>query len=392
MTLNLNIDLALNWLFNTGIYNKEQSILGGLNRGYNWRQRSYPYIYSEITGYAISVFVNAYKWTGNEEYLLLASQSANYLQRIQYLVKGDDTKGAIPHSLTLPELEVQNEYYSFDNAMCLQGFLDLNAIKPDLKLKESAQSIGDWLVLKMQQENGSFLSMYDSNIKNWQHGGEDVFGDGACLHAKHAIGLLKLNQATGEDRFLKAATQVCDWVISLQDADGSFRATERLQQVVTHSHCYATEGLLYAYFILGNDKYLKAARQAGDWLVRKQNKDGSINIAYKRDWKRMGRRITEVLFPWRVTDATSQAMRVWLILYYLDKNQQYIDVCNKAKTFLMRQQCITTTDPNALGGFYYSPGYPMMYTWCTMFAIHALYGLLNLDRNDGHRQVMLELF
>lgn len=388
------VDLALNWLVHSDVRhaNGDQVVRGGVNRGYNWRQRSYPFVYSEITGYAVSTFVNAYRWTDDESYVVLARQSADFLLGVQDLDGKDVVRGAIPHGLSLPDLELRRQYYSFDAAMCLQGLLDLNAIQSAQELQSSAQAIGDWLLGRMQQDNGAFLSMYDAETDEWRHAGEDFFDDDGCLHAKHAIGLLKLGHVTGDDRYTVAAKRVCDWVLGLQDDDGAFRATGRLRQVVSHPHCYATEGLLFAHYALGTERYLEAARRAGKWLLKGQNRDGSINIAYKRRWWRMGRRLTEKFFPRRVTDATAQAIRIWLILYYLDGDHRFLDACHRARGFLYRMQCTSSLDRNAVGGFYFWPGHPMMFTWCTMFALNTLYALEHVNREEGYQQIIAELF
>jgi len=385
--------LALDWLVHSDVrHDKDQTAQGGVNQGYNWRRRGYPFIYSEITGYAVSTFVNAYRWTADESYIALARRSADFLLRVQGLAEGDAARGAVPHSLSLPDRLPRLQYHSFDASMCLQGLLDLDAIRPAPELEGAAQAIGDWLLERMQRDKGSFLSMYDAETGAWQHAGDDFFCDDGCLHAKHAIGLLKLGRVTGDDRYIGAAERVCDWVLGLQDDDGAFRATERLRQVVSHPHCYATEGLLYAHFTLGTERYLESARRAGEWLLSVQNRDGSINIAYKRRWWRMGRRITEKFRPQRVTDATAQAIRIWLILYHLDGDRRFLDACYRAGGVVRRMQCTSSSDRNAVGGFYFSPGHPIMFTWCTMFAIHALYALEHAAREEGYQHMMTELF
>jgi uncharacterized protein YyaL (SSP411 family) len=388
------IDLALAWLAHTDIRHADgaQVVRGGVNQGYHWQERSYPFVYSEITGYAISTFVNAYRWTGDDGYVTLARQSADFLLGIQALAEKDGVCGAIPHSLSIPDLELDRRYYSFDAAMCLQGLLDLDAVAPASELRESAQAIGDWLLERMQQDNGAFLSIYDAAAGEWGHAGENFFDDDGCLHAKHAIGLLKLGCVTGNDRYTMAARRVCDWVLGLQDDDGAFRANTRTRQIVSHPHCYATEGLLYAYHTLGTDRYLDACRRAGEWLLSAQNRDGSINIAYKQRWWGMGRRVTEKFFPRRVTDATAQAVRIWLILYYLDGARRFLDAGHKARGFLHELQCTSSSDRNAVGGIYFWPGHPMMFAWCTMFAVGALYALDHVSSDGDYQRMIIELF
>jgi hypothetical protein len=106
----------------------------------------------------------------------------------------------------------------------------------------------------------------------------------------------------------------------------------------------------------------------------------------------MGRRITERVFPRRVTDATSQATRLWLILHYLTGDPRFLDAANKAAGFLRGMQHTDSADKNAFGGFYFWPGHPIMFTWATMFCAHALYALENVEREAGYGYLMNELF
>lgn len=387
------IDFALKWLQNSEIrcFN-EASAEGGYKNGYDWKNKQYPFVYSEITGYAISTFINIYRWTDKQYYLDLANQSARFLFDIQGLATSENVRGGIPHGLSLPDYKLNRQYYSFDSAMCLQGLVDLYTLDPSPDLLRSVRSLGDWLIHLMQQDNGSFLAMYDEVTDEIHHTSEDFFSDHGCLHAKHAIGLLKLWKVSGEKQYLDAANRVCDWVLGLQYEDGSFRATDWQEQVVNHPHCYATEGLLYSYHVTGSEDYLNAARRSGEWLLKIQNRDGSISIAYKRRWWRMGRRVTELVFPRRVTDATSQSVRIWLMLYYLYKDPRFLEAGKRAIQFLYKMQCLSSSDKNAIGGFYYWPGHPMMFTWCTMFATHAIYAYNSVKRENGLVSLMDELF
>jgi uncharacterized protein YyaL (SSP411 family) len=391
---NTALTLALDWLARSNLYHTEPNspAQGGVNQGYNWQARSYPFVYSEITGYAISMFVNAHGWQLGDDYLTLARQSARFVTRIQREAEADQLSGALPHGLTLPSLAVRRQYYSFDAAMCLQGLLDLQRLEPSDEWLNAARGIGDWLLTRMQQPEGSFLAMYDAPTRTERHPEDTLFGDGGCLHAKHAIGLLKLSQATHEPRYAEAARRVCDWVLRLQDADGAFWSSAPRQQVVSHTHCYATEGLLFAYYVLGDERYREAAARAGRWLLKAQNADGSISIVYKKPWWRMGRRLPEILFPRRVTDATPQAIRIWLSLYYLEGDTRFLTACRQAQRFVERMQCVSGADANAIGGFYYWPGHPMMFAWCGMFAAHALFALEHYQRPNGYQHLLTELF
>ena len=89
--------------------------------GYNWRQQRRTFLYSEITGYAISTYLRLYTWTGDSKYERLAREAGDALLRLQCWKADVPESGAVPHSLRTPDLRFDERYFSFDNAMILQG-------------------------------------------------------------------------------------------------------------------------------------------------------------------------------------------------------------------------------------------------------------------------------
>jgi hypothetical protein len=191
---------------------------------------------------------------------------------------------------------------------------------------------------------------------------------------------LKLFNVTGDTRFKESAEKVCAWVLNLQIENGAFSTTESRSYIFTHAHCYATEGLLYAYLSLGHKEYLEAIVNSGKWLIQAQNKDGSLYSFYNR----------HVLLPNKTTDATAQASRIWTILYHLTGERDYLHAAQKSARFLAHMQCQEKSDPNAFGGLFYQSRevgklryiYPILNTWPLIFAVHALSALKNVDKNN----------
>jgi rhamnogalacturonyl hydrolase YesR len=388
------VNLGLSWLAKSHIRHAKPDAAsrGGLNDGYDWVQQRYSFVYSEITGYGISLFVNAYRWTGEASYLTMAQESADFILQVMTLVKQKEHFGAVPKGYLLPGEEPLQQYNSFDAAMCLQGLLDLQRLQPSPDLLGAAEAIGNWLISKMQRNDGAFFSRYDAETNEGHHLGNHFFDDFGCLHAKHAIGLLKLYWQDRDPRFLEAARRVCTWVLTLQDADGAFRATERQPEVVSHAACYAIEGLLYAYADLREERFLQATVRGGEWLKRRQGRNGAIQIGYERRWWRPDRKIRKWLAPEPVSDATAQALRIWLLLYYQTGQNAFLEASRKAASFLRSMQCTHSTDADQLGGFYFKPGHPIQFTWCTLFAVHALAALDQAQRDSGFQKLIEELF
>ena len=398
--MNGNIESAIKWLAESNIRNNDKDTIsfGGINNGYDWQSKKYPYVYSEITGYAINSFLNIYKWLKEEKYLRYAKEAADYLLRIQSEDRNKTEYGAIPHSLTLPDLKVVRIYWTFDNAVLLHGIADLYSIIKEEKYYDTCLKIADWL-LSMQNQDGSFLAFYDANTGVKDHELKEFHGDNGCLHVKNALGLLKLADISNDEKYYNAAQKVCDWGLKLQDSDGIFWANPKKKYVFTHAHCYATEGYLYAYYIFNNQKYLTVAQMSGDGLIKLQNQDGSLYRIYKNRFS-IGSRIKERIHPWKTVDATAQAVRIWLILHSITNDEKYLKVAQKGISFLKSMQELGSKDDNMVGGFYYQCCDTfrarrlsnMMFAWCTEFSIAALCAFEHLEREGAYHEMIKELF
>ena len=355
---------------------------GGVSRGFDRRELAYEYAYTEITGYALSCLLDL-DAAGRADQLAAARA---YLLEVQHLADGSADAGAFCHSVDPQSGAVRREYYSFDAAMCVQGLADLHAASGDGEALAAAERGARWLVERAQLPDGSFRAVIVPGGEDEAAARDVIFGDQGVLHAKHAIGLLKVWRAGGEERYRAAARAVCDWALGLQNPDGSFRASPRSGQTASHTHCYAVEGLLYAGHCLGEERYQTAARRAGDWLARRQNRSGSLNIAYNRPPWTLGRRVVELVRPLQVGDATAQTLRIWLLLDAAAGESRYAAACARAMAFLRRAQVGEPADPRALGGIEYWPGHPMLFAWVGMFALQAARWLED-DARDHARMI-----
>jgi hypothetical protein len=409
-----NIDAAIRWLCESDILNKDkqQTSFGGVNNGYLWKEKKYQYVYSEITGYAINSFISISKWLADNAFFQYAKNSADYLIQLQEKEKSAFEYGGILHSLSLPDLNRNKKYYSFDNAVILHGLVNLYMLAKDERYYLACINIGDFLS-KMQKDDGSFYSFYDSENESINHRSDEFFFDFGCLHVKNCIGLFLLDQISGQKRYYQAALRVCDWGQRLQEKDGLFWANINKKYVFTHAHCYATEGYLYAYHFTGKQNYLNVAQKAGEALLDLQNSDGSLYRIYKNKLfmkyqysrkikKSFKRWFQEKKYPWKTLDATSQAVRIWSLLYSINKEVKFLEAAIKAVDFVMKNQALEVSDPNLKGGIFYqicnnfdgnevklSGG---MYTWCTQFGLSAFMLLKSAQKNKKFEELIIKLF
>lgn len=201
------------WISGSGIQRltEDRALIGGVYRGFDRQSDSYQYLYCEITGYYASAMINRYRRSSEPDMLYRSRSAAEFLLSTLNDAKDEISGRAFPHSLDLSG-RPKESYYSFDNAMCLQGLLHLQAADPYPRLMQAVTAVGGWL-LEMQRPDGSYWACEDGH----DAAADPIFKDGCCLHAKHAIALLKLAEVTGNGTFIEAAVRTCDWVRGLQD-------------------------------------------------------------------------------------------------------------------------------------------------------------------------------
>jgi len=373
---NIKYYSAVDWLIERQMIH-EGEWTGGFWHSYKLDTHSHPFIYHEITGYAVSLLINLYKQDNSAKMLELAILASNFLVSFQAKTDNKNVEGAFPFGIYPGRNNpIEERYYSFDTAMCASGLIDSYIACGLQQYLFSAISAADWLIQVMQNTDGSFRSCVDA-MRGEFFQLRTFAGDGGCFHAKNAIALLKIAQITGKDAYRESARKVCDWVILLQDKDGAIWANKLKNLVFTHAHCYAVEGLLYAGYNLGESKYYKAALRAAQWLCRIQNRDGSFYRHYKI--KKVGREKLDLLFPMKTIDATAQAIRIFIVIALIEKDNEFLEAAKRSINFLVGMQCYSS-DTNADKGFYYqlrdSLGQrrfaPSLMTWCTQFAISSI--------------------
>jgi len=354
----------LSWTVDSGVYigDINHPAYGGVHAGYDTKLKKWLFIYNEIIGYTISMLCMLYRMTGQPQYLDRAKASALFLLRHQISKDSGYVAGSFCEGLNFPDLGPMPRCYSFDTAMCIQGLLDLYQITGEKALLEAAEAAGKWL-LSMQDLSGFFLSFCDVETSRRGDSGPFFYQDKGCLHAKHAIALLKLHAANGNPKYQIAAEKVCDWVLSLQDSDGAFWANTTHSYVYVHAHCYATEGLFFASEKLKIPAYSNAVTHACDWLDAKiDTRDGILGTHKARNGFRpieakTSKHLFKLLrrvFPRQeiATDATIQSARLFLYRYLFNNYAQGLDKAKSIIQAFIPKVLYQGKDSSAKGGLY----------------------------------------
>lgn len=377
------MQLAINWLIQSKIHNLSQAnskTYGSFNDYYDLIKKSCPYAYTEITGYGTELLIDLYEKTNDYKYLENAKLAAKWITDMQYKGKDRNAFGSFHWNFSHAKKQKSSKVYSFDAGICIGALVELYKKTSDPTLLEAAKEGAEWLISVMQNPDSSLKPFYDlrkgfSTTEKWYLPKRfrtrfNWFEKSGCQHCKTVIGLLKLHSVTGDDRLENAARKLCEWTISQQDSTGSFEVYPQSRSVFAHTHCYAIEGLMYASEYLSSKKFSLAAKSAVLWLVEVQK-------LYERmpDWFHEGK-------PSSTIDSSSLAQAIRILSFFKNRDGENLhcdDITSTMLKHLLTMQCSSTRDSHALGGFYLTEynaklvkiKLPRVYSWPTMFAIHA---------------------
>jgi ubiquinone/menaquinone biosynthesis C-methylase UbiE/rhamnogalacturonyl hydrolase YesR len=132
----------------------------------------------------------------------------------------------------------------------------------------------DWL-LKAQQNSpdygySRFYSLYQ---KKWDRGYIETTG--------YIIPtMLQVSEYLKDNKYKQSAMQAADWLLEIQNSNGSFSDIDAGDaQVFDTGQCLL--GLNYLYSYTKENRFLEAAKKAGEWLIQEQENNGSwVQHAY----------------------------------------------------------------------------------------------------------------
>lgn len=353
-------ELARNWLIESSIQDTsgEGCRAGGVNSWYDLDTGRYPHIYPESTGYAVTTFIYLNRLKRNAELIKKAKLAADWL--IGY----DMENGTVKTRDCYSEEKTGNGFtYAFDNGIVICGLANLYKETRDEKYLKAAEKIAEFVIGKMQKEDGSFYAIYDSQKDELIDTEEKWSTQSGSYHAKLAIGFLKLYDTTRNEKYKESAEAVCREALKMQLPEGRFVSHRDTKATHIHPHCYSAEGLLYAGLKLGNERFIEAAEKATKWAIDNLREDGGTNCLYNNCFEGCER-----------SDTLAQVLRLGAVFWMMGKlSEDQLKKMEKLKDRLLSFQHMRGDQK---GGFIYAEedGVKVAHlnSWCTMFAIQAL--------------------
>jgi hypothetical protein len=222
------------WLLHSGI----QAPSGGFARYYNSETGKYKPVSTEITGYAASALVWLFQTTGDEEYLVRARQTANFLAGVW-----DDALHTFPFEHPSPSAESEHLAYFFDCGIIIRGLIAVWREIGDEHLLDIANRAAHGMLADFRSSQ-DFHPIVALPAKTPLPRAEKWSRSSGCYQLKSARSWWDLAEITGDAGLRDAYLEFVDESVAARAnlLAGITRARDRMDRL--HPFCYFLEGLL----------------------------------------------------------------------------------------------------------------------------------------------------
>ena len=356
-----NIDMVKNWLLYSGIQNTtSDNSNGSFNSWYNIENKTYPFRYSEITGYGITTLLYLYQISKEQILLERAEMAGNWI--IVVAMQGGIVRSKDYYDKTDETDSFENGLaYVFDNGMVLYGLINLYNQTGEKIYLDAAKGIADFL-LGMQNPDSLYQATYDIyKKKSLDEKGKWSLQPGS-YHAKLALGLLEIGSILDDPKYRKSIERFCEQATKFQNQDDRFLTSGKSTNL--HPHCYSAEGFFFIGMKLKENRFIDIATNAVKWALENQLENGGIPSFYENNEFDTNERM----------DVLAQVLRLGVLLIQYGKlDEGYKERLDKIKKRLLEFQ---NTSQVHKGGFFYGfeNGRKINHinSWCSMFALQAL--------------------
>lgn len=365
LTLEDRVDLIKNWLLNSGIQSQE----GGFYAWQNMEDNSLSYLYSEITGYAITTMCFLYSITKDNAYINSAKRAAQWIMQDAL----DQSGGVLTRKYVKDPVGhysfERGNIYSFDCAMVAFGLLKLYKITGDAACLKCAEKIIGFLNDKMLKSDGLYYPIFDTRSALVQEDGKKWSTQSGSFHCKLALSLCELADIKNDPSYNVKAKRLIDSSISCFYKKERFVTNALDDTSHMHPHSYALEGMLYYAYKRKDDGYKDIIEKAFNWVVGLQDKNGGFPTQIFGDGKPdiAGQR----------SDIQAQILRI----------SYFIKSCLNRERLLERMLELQNVSWDYKGGFIFGADKDGSFkkhsnAWCSMFALQALYLATGKIKND----------
>ncbi len=218
-----------------------------------------------------------------------------------------------------------------------------------------------------------FLVAMQDGDGSWRRGNSMfALATSTTYNARTGWALLRYGKLVGCEAYQHAGIRNLEFTLSQQRDNGWFadNCLSQPDQPLTHTTCYAMEGLLGGYFELGDQRYLDRVRLAADALSRCIDARGRLPGRFDSSWR--------PTVTWSCLTGCAQLAGLLLQLDRITGEAGYQAGARRLLAFLRSTQNCHSPDPGLRGGI--KGSYPFdgdygrfeILSWATKFFLDAL--------------------
>ena len=365
LTIEERINMVEDWLLNSGI----QSDDGGFYAWQDMEDKSHTYLYSEITGYAITTLCFLYVVTKNKAFIDRAKRAADWILSDALDPSGGVlTRKYLKNAVSHYSFERGN-IYSFDCAMAAFGMCKLYKITKDEEYLKCAEKIAEFLNKKMIKDAGLYYPVFDTKKNCVYEDNKKWSTQSGSFHCKHALYLCELAEIKNDRTYSDMARRLIDVSLSNFCKEGRFVTNISDDTSHLHPYSYTLEGILFYGRKAKCNDYDDVMKQALNWVIKLQDSNGGFPTKVFQD--------QSTYIVHQRSDIQAQVLR---LSYFIKSDIAGERLADRLLEF-------QNTSFEHKGGFLFGHDEDSSFkkhsnAWCSMFALQALYlatGKVNKD-------------
>lgn len=351
------------WLLNSGIQDERGAFYAWLDH----EDSVSSYLYSEITGYAITTLCFLYTLTNDVLYLQRAESAARWI-----IDAALHSSGGVLTRLYLTE-EVEHYsfsrgyIYAFDCAMVAFAMLKLYKLTAQKCYLDVSRRIVDFLARRMLRADGLCYPIFDARSGQVCEVKDTWSRQAGSFHCKLTLPLCELAELEGNRHYLRLAQNIIEASMQHFYKD-RFITNVSDQSSHFHPYCYTLEGLVFYSYKNNTDRYRDAIRQGFDWMVQFQDENGGLPTSVFSPHN--------IKTPYQRCDIQAQSLRLYFLIGAVEGENRV----NNLNLDRLLQRLLSFQDVSSIrgGGFFFGEDKDGSYkkhsnSWCTMFGLQALY-------------------
>ncbi len=226
--------------------------------------------------------------------------------------------------------------------------------------------------LKKSAEWVLSIQEQDGSWKKYTYGGVKPTN-----YTRVAWPLAMLGKICSEEKYIKSAERFIDWVTTKTDPEtgwidnmGFYKEDHNARRSLTHTMAYAYRGLLEYSLMFNRMDTLEIVSKASQHIIHKFNVSGLLSAVYDAQWNSLA--------DYSCLTGNCQLSVIWLKLYKHYKNAIFFEAAKKAMDQVKGYQQLHSFNSGIKGaiagshpiwGGYITNGYP---NWAAKFFIDAL--------------------